>query len=387
MPSGPQQRVVVLGLDDVRSWSMPGFEPTERDWIHGGERTLMEIAAAAAVSGFEVELRGSYVEREVAALERAAGVTLERPRAPRLPVSDDLLVIPEGMGEALYFARAALSPARVALAMLGPPGLCGWPLDEQTLPVDTATADPDAVGRPEQFRAARSLGFELWTNTAGLAGAATAAGAPCRWLGVGRPTAYPPAGPKHVDVVTLADSRWAPAARRAVAGLRDNVVHEEIPRVRRAEMLARLGGARVLIHPAPIEGRGRLIEEAMAMGVVVVGLRSSRFAEGMDSGGVLVDRPSELAGAVHDLLDDPPRLLELSARGMQWARAVGEWPTFVARVADAIGSPDPEAAQARSARGAIGSRLAQVEASAREELARAIKRAEAAEQALSLRSP
>jgi hypothetical protein len=83
--------------------------------------------------------------------------------------------------------------------------------------------------------------------------------------GVGRPAPYPEPAAKSVDLITLADNRWVALARAALSGLRPGMTRVELPTLARDCVLERLGTARIMVHPARIEGRSRLSEEARAM--------------------------------------------------------------------------------------------------------------------------
>jgi hypothetical protein len=348
-------------------------------WIHGGDRALLELAAAAAQNGVDVELRGAFMEREVAEVERFTNVTIGRPRESGLPAAGDTVVIPEGTPDPLLFARAALSPARAVLLLMAAPGLFGWPFDRERVPEDPTVVDPQSVGRAEQLVAARHFGFELWTNARGIAAQARDAGIPHHYLGIGRPVPYPDPVPKRVDVVTLAANRWSALAREAAGALRPGLTREEIGKTSHARLLTALGEARIFIHPARIEGVSRLSEEARAMGTVPILLASNRFGDGMDeaSGAVTVGTVEEIAPAVHDLLDDPARLDALAAAGRQSSREAVAWDPFVRRIGEVLAAPDLEVARFARGRAGFGARLAERE----DEVRRRVESAAATAQA------
>jgi hypothetical protein len=366
-------RVIILHCEHCDGWRLPPFQADSRGrpWIHGGERTLLEVAAATATT-HRVELRGLFEEHEVARTERLAGVQLERPASPHAPERDDTVIVPDGLSDPLVFAQVALSPARAVLLLLAAPGLFGWPFDRAARPLDPTTVDPSSVGRPEQLDAARRLGFELWTNLAMLADQAAARGLPHHYLGVGRPAPYPDPPKKRVDVVTVADNRWAELAREAVDQLDPHVTRVEVPRLPRDELLQQLGRGRVFIHPARIEGRSRLGEEARAMGTVPVVLASNHMGEGNNgsTGGIAVDDVEQIAPAVHALLSDPHRLETLSRAGYEHARSSAAWAPFVARVTRALEMPDEDVRAFAEGRASVGGGLAAREQAAREEAAR-----------------
>ena len=361
-------------------WALPSYTP--RDdlvWIHGGDRALIELAAAAALCGVPVELRGAFSEPDVAEMERLTDVRLQRPQEPRMPVPTDTVIIPEGTPDPLLFARVALSPARAVLVLMAAPGLFGWPFDRERVPADPTAVEPTSVGRPEQLVAARQFGLELWTNLSAIAEQARGAEIPHHYIGVGRPVPYPAPPRKRVDVVTLAANRWSGLAREAVRSLRPEITHEVIGRTTRARLLDSLGSARIFVHPVRIEGRSRLCEEARAMGTVPVLLASNHIGEGMDeaSGAVTVGTIEDMAPAVHALLEDPARLGALVAAGRRHVREEVAWEPFVARVGAALAEPDLEVTRFSAGRAGFGARLAERETLASRDAALAAAEAQA----------
>jgi len=367
-----------------RGWELPPAIPRNGvGWGHGGRRDLHELAVAIAATGRRTEIRGDVDVDELRELGEAAGATPDLPTEPRNLDREDLVVMEEGgTGDAVPFARAALSAARVVIMMLAPPGLFGWPfVDGWSLPSPT-TVPLDTLARPEHFRAMAALGFELWTHQPRLGERAEAAGVGCAFIGNGRPMAFPQPLPKRYDVVTLAVNRWAPQAREVVARLDDGVTHHEIPMSTNAEVVEALGQARAFIHPMRIEGHSRLGLEARAMGTVPVVLNTNPFAVGLDDAGgaVAVATLDEMPAAVMALLRDAPRLRELADRGMSTARAQLDWDAYVTRVDEALRRPPP-ADPTRAARAAFGADILAREAAARNqhrsELLASVERLEA----------
>jgi Glycosyl transferases group 1 len=292
---------------------------------------------AVAATGREVELRGLIDEGALQRTARAAGAAPRVGLPPRLPEADDLVVVPEGHVTPLPYARLALSPARPVVAVLAPPGLFGWPFSPEPWDrPDHLSVDPAALARPEHFQRMAEAGFELWTQSPGIAEAAARAGVRCSWIGGGSPLPFPDPQPKRFDVVTVTDNRWADLARTAVAGL--NRSHLPIPRVAHDEMLRLLGLGRVLAWPSRVEGHARIQVEARAMGTVPVALSTNPFADGLDekNGAVLVDTVEEIAPRIEELLEDRDLLAELSSRARESARSQMDWDTFVARVDEAL---------------------------------------------------
>jgi len=344
-------------------WDMQAYQLLEDDtWIAGGVRSLLELAAGLAAIGLEVELRGGFVESEVAAIEDAAGVQLGRPSARRRPQQDELVIIPEGHNDPLIFARVALSGARAVMMMLGPLGLVGWPFDGMPIPEanEILTFDTGTVGRPESLMAAQSLGLELWTNASAIAAQGAAVGIDVKYIGHGRPTPYPEPGEKSVDVLVLAENRWTPLALDALETIPVQFRTRIQPRGTNAELLEALGAARVFLHPARIEGRSRLGEEARAMRAVPVLLASNTNGEGYgpEYGSVVVESIPEMAAAVVALLNDPERLAGLAETGYRTARQDGDWEAYKQRVRDAVVSPEAVVAGGGYVRSCVGRRAA-----------------------------
>ena len=363
-------RVIVcsVGGHGRRPLDLPSSSFGDRSPIAGGERTLYELAVAAACSGHEVELRGVISRPVLDELVDAAG--LERSRSPvvglepRLAVADELVVLPEGYREPMSFAPAVLSPARSVLLLLGPPGLFGWSFvdDGAVAVVDPSTVPLDAVARPEHFRAMAQLGFELWSNSPGTAAAGRVAGVACEYLGTGTPLPFPPLVEKTYDVAVVAANRWADAARAVVDELGDGVSCLVIP-ARESTVADALGAARVLVWPSRIEGDSRVQREARAMGTVPVALASNRFAAQLDDehGAVVVDSARDLAPTIRRLLADRGALEALAARGVESARRQVDWAAYVDRVASAIDHVrSVPADDGRAARGAIGAAIERV---------------------------
>jgi glycosyltransferase involved in cell wall biosynthesis len=361
-------RIVVctLGGED-RLWELPASRLVSRTWIHGGERSLYELAVAAAALGHDVELRGEISELDLRELADAAGPLPAVRMEPRRPTADDVVIVPEGWTDPLQYARLALSPGRAVLLLLAPPGLFGWPFLGGWSPLHPREASLDGVARPESFRAMAALGFELWADSPGLAEAARMAGVRCVDIGHGSPLGAPEPVEKTHEVAFVEANRWADEARRVAAQL--EVSPLVIPETRHADLGRELSRARILIWPSRIEGRARIPGEARAAGTVPVALRSNRFAEslGEDRGTVVVDSLEDMPGAVAALLSSPGRLERLAASGLRTAREENAWDRFMKRVDEALSElppPDP----GREARATIGEDLAELLRHSDEEL-------------------
>jgi hypothetical protein len=342
-------------------WMLPPAEPYENDWLEGGRRTMHELTVAIAATGREVEFRGEMSLRVLDELAAAAGARPLLPDRPRQLTASDTVIVNDGVTDPAIYARLALSPARVALMMLAPLGLMGWPFTEDRWsPPDFETVEVASVAQPEHHRGAAALGFELWTHSPGMQRAAAVAGVDCRFVGNGQPAPFPdPPAAKDIDVVTISGNRWAVLARPVAEELdRMGVETVALPDAVHGEMLRAFGRARILIHAARVEGHSRIGCEARAMGAVPVTLDTNPFAVGLDEAGgsVAVPAVAEMAGAVRDLLRDPGRLERLSATASRTAREQVDWATYLRRVDEALegAGADP----GRGARGAIGERLA-----------------------------
>jgi hypothetical protein len=345
------ERVVVCSPTPWPPWQLPASIFDESTWIAGGHRTLHELAFAATVAGYRVEMRGQVHGPTFRSFARFTGVEPEVAANPRDPEPDDVVILPEGIDDPLAFASVSLSSARAILLMLAPPGLFGWPFTAAWQRPDPLTVSLDSLALPEHFQAARALGFELWTHSRPLAAAARAAGVACEWLGSGRPGAAPVAYGRTHDVAVVLSNRWAPLAREVVANIKATVL--TIEDVDNDAMLALLGTARTLVWPSRVEGHARVQCEARLVGTVPIALASNPYAEGLNEGGgaVLVDTAKEMPSAIERLLGDPRRLATLSAAAMRSSREETDWGAYVKRVSATLArtAVDP----ARDARAAI----------------------------------
>ena len=334
--------IVVCALGAVVDpWDLPASTLLERDWIYGGERTMYELAAAAALHGHRVELRGDISRRDYEEIAAATGASISTSLSPRRPTAKEVVLLPEGIDEPLLYTGVALSAARVVMVLLGPPGLFGPVLDPGFVRPDPLTVDPSLVGTPPGYRMIRDWGFELWSNSPTIAAEARASGVDCEFFGTGQPLPYPAPGPKPYDVAFVTANRWAPIARDVAESLTCRVL--EIGEGDRNSVVRGLAGARIFLLPARIEGQSRLQLEARAVGTVPVALSSNRYAPGMDEdgGAVLVESAEDMALAVAELLRDPERLADLSARAVSSARAQLNWTEFGTRVQRSLERPHP----------------------------------------------
>ena len=124
-------------------------------------------------------------------------------------------------------------------------------------------------------------------------------------------------GPLRAEVEALIE-QLGMRGRIIVTGFRDDV----------AEILS---AASVLGHSSRFEGMGRVISEAMLLGVPVAATAVDGVVEAIESGergGLLVppEQPEQLAGALRQLLEDRALAERLTAAGAPWA-----WKRFDAR--------------------------------------------------------
>jgi glycosyltransferase involved in cell wall biosynthesis len=124
-------------------------------------------------------------------------------------------------------------------------------------------------------------------------------------------------GPLRREVEALIDEQGM-KERVILAGFRDDV----------AEILS---AASLLGHSSRFEGMGRVISEAMLLGVPVAGSAVDGVVEAIESGkrgGLLVppEQPAQLAAAMQRLLEDRAFAGQLAAEGKAWA-----WARFDAR--------------------------------------------------------
>jgi hypothetical protein len=258
------------------------------------------------------------------------------------------------------YGSLLLSPARLAMFVLAPPGLFGWPFSAADwAPPDPLTVALDAVATRQQFQAIDDLGVSLLTHSPGIVAAAADAGVTCALVGTGRP--YVPGvatePERTTDVAALLANRWAPLVRTVAdecQGLNVDLI-EEAPH---SEVMARLARARVLLWPSRIEGHATIPWEARSVGCVPVALSTNRFAVGLSDadGAVIVDTVDAMGPAIRDLLGDESRWNELSDRARARAREETDWDRYVARVGDAL-SAIPPARPGRPALAGIGGAL------------------------------
>ena len=118
-------------------------------------------------------------------------------------------------------------------------------------------------------------------------------------------------------------SRLYPDPRRAVdqLGLQDQVIFTG--QVREQDKAPLFSAATVFTFPSLYEGFGIPVLEAMACGTPVLTSNLSALPEVAGDAGLLVDPydVEAISNGLRDLLEDPPRLEELSRRGLERARS------------------------------------------------------------------
>lgn len=351
--------VVVNLIGDPARGVLAESRFVERPFLPGGEHNMYELAFAAVEAGYRVELRGWLDEPAFAAFRDALGFAPEVDLPSRPAKASDLVIVPEGWRDPLDYLRLLLSPARVVMFVLAPPGLFGWPFASWPWePPDPLTVALDSVATPAQFRALHQLRIPLLTHSPGIVAAAEGAGVPCALVGVGRPYAPPPAAEERAtDVAALMANRWAPLVQSAAGDL-DGLSVDLIEEAGNTEVVLRLARARVLLWPSRIEGHATIPWEARSVGCVPVALSSNRFAVGLSesAGAVVVDHVEELAPAIRGLVKDQKRWHELSVRARTHAREEADWSRYVERVAACLqGLPAPD--EAIGARAGMGAAL------------------------------
>ncbi len=333
-------RLVVCVLGGQRGpLELPASEvDDDRSFISGGERSLYELAAAAAVLGIDVELRGQINRAVFDTVTAAAGAAPRTGLPSRRPERGDLVVVPAAAHLGLY-AAVHLSEARGVIDLLGPPGLSGWDFLGPERPAPDPWIIPvDQVGRPDSFRAMWGLGFDLWTNAVGIEEAGRRADVPVTWIGTGSPVTFPDIPVKTHDVAIIESNRWHAQADSVAAAL-PGVSVLRIPPVPHVYSLASfLAPARLLIWPSRLEGMSRIAREARSAGTIPVALSTNPFAVAEDhtDGVVLVDDLDELATTALELLGDPDRIASQRSRAIASAQRQVDWPAFVARVEAAV---------------------------------------------------
>lgn len=319
-------------------FELPASEIREEHWFpSGGERSLYELAVAASSLDLEVELRGVINARILRTLTTAAGAAPRVDLPPRRPDPGDIVVLPEAPDlDAL--TALAFSQARLVMYLLAPPGLWGWSFEPGWERPDPLSVPLDSLGRPVSFQAISSFGFNLWTNSHGIAGAGERAGVNVEWIGTGTPVPFPEPVAKTCDVALLEHNRWRGWAEQVVEQL-DGVSVRRIPPTPSVYSLSeQLAPARILVWPSRVEGMSRIQREARIVGTVPVALNTNPFATSDDHGEgvVLVDDLDSLTREARTLLADRERLERLAGQAVQSAARQTDWNAFVGRVQTAI---------------------------------------------------
>jgi hypothetical protein len=383
----PDLRVTIcsVGPEDLHLELPESRVGDDRRFPSGGERSLYELATAAATLGHHVELRGNISAPILETITTAAGAAPMTGMGPRPPEPGEIVVVPEGVFVPHLASAALPSGARPVIVLLAPPGLFGWSFRSGWTVPDPAVVPLDSLGTPETFRAIDGLGMTMWTNAGGIAAAGRAAGVAVTWLGTGTPVDFPEPQEKVYDVAVIMENRWYGAAEAIVEQLGDVSVLR-IPAIANQYSLAEaLSPARLLVWPSRVEGMSRISREARSVGTVPVALATNPFAEIDDWGDgiVLVPDVESLANEVRSLLGDPALINSLAVAARRGARAQADWDAYRSRLAGALEQvaavrPEDEARAEIGAllRGSFAS-LRDEFASAREEFASAREEFEA----------
>jgi hypothetical protein len=317
-------------------------------FISGGERSMYELATAAVVAGYEVELRGDINAAILATVTESAGTGPQLPKESRRPHNGEIVVFPEAY-DLSRLAAVHLSGARGVIYALAPPGLFGWSFRSGWSQPDHSTVPVGQVGQPESFQAMFALGFSVWTNAHGIAEAAQMAGIPVTWLGTGTPVPFPSTRARTFDLAVVESNRWRSSSDQLAADLGEFSVLRIPARASTYTLCEDLAHARILLWPSRVEGMSRISREARAVGTVPVALDTNPFATKDDHGEgvVLVPDLASLRNEARRLLHRPEELVDLSARAVTSAKEQVNWGRFVARVDAAVGAvpvrPDGEA--------------------------------------------
>lgn len=345
MPARRRKFVICALGGSVNPYELPAARLDPGRSISGGERSLYELAHALTRLGHDVELRGEIAPLLLRQIGDATEVSVAaRDLPPRRPAPDETVVVAEGLQSPLDYAASLTSPGPRVMMVLAPPGLFGWPfVDGWTLP-DPLTVDPSTVSTPKQLHEIHRSGYHLWTHSRGLARSMEAASVPHDWIGCGQPVAPPPApnpAARSIDVVYVADNRWASLARRAATGIDGTV--RELGRSTRDELLDALADARIVLLPARVEGTARIQIEARSVGTVPICLPNP-YGEGLteDEGTVVVEDVDAMAAAANRLLADTERLDCMSDRARRASATLTDWERYVERVAMAVARIDSE---------------------------------------------
>ena len=216
---------------------------------------MYELAFAAAATGYEVELRGWLERGEFARMHDSLGIAPFVDLPARRPHADDVVIVPEGWQSPFEYARLYLSGARLAVFLLAPPGLFGWPFCVPGwTPPDPLTVALDSVGTPVQFQAMQQLGIPLLTHSPGSSPPRRPQGLRARSSApAGRPLSTATAGRAQLDVAAVLANRWAPLVEQ-VADQLDGLSVDLVDEASNAEVLSRLSRARVLLWPSRSRG-------------------------------------------------------------------------------------------------------------------------------------
>lgn len=325
--------------------STVGSDP---EYISGGERSLYELATAAACLGHDVELRGGLNASILATITDAAGASPRVRLGPRRPEAGEVVIMPEALDTEIM-CSVHLSGALGVVMTLAPPGLWGWSFRSGWKPPDATSVPLDEIGTPATFRAIDALGLVMWTNAHGVAAAGHAAGVAVRWIGTGTPVPFVEPADKTVDIAIIEGNRWFDPALEVSKRISGASILRVPPIPSTYSLSEALAPARILLWPSRVEGMSRIARESRAVGTVPVALDTNPFVTGDDHGQgvVLVPDQDAMVDEVNRLLRDTDTLCRLSTMGRASAQAQTDWVAFLERVEEAVtelpSRPDDEA--------------------------------------------
>ena len=336
------QRVVVIcphASHDFLQLPAASF-PSDKDFASGGERSLYEIAAAASVAGFEVEIRGDIQKEIFQTVMKSANASPATPNKTRRIDPEEILIFPEVL-PIDQLASYALSGATLYLFMLSPIGLISWDGSEDWVQEDILEVPFEKLCQPIGFQSFFQFGCNILTHARGIAVMAKAAGVPINFIGESSPVERPDLRNRNFDVAIVSENRWSGQSEKVLAELEGFSV-KKISRIPKLYSLAgELSEAKILIFPSRVEGRSRICREARSVGTVPVVLSTNPFntVEDWGEGVVFADDLSQMALRIRELLQDELSLGELSRAAIGASQVSEKWEAFISAVKQALSDP------------------------------------------------
>ena len=336
--------VVLVPTQDFLAHSLPPATfPQDRVSASGGERSLYELALAAQLAGYNVELRGEASKVLLSFVESAGGVALSCPETFREITDKDIIIFPEVISPHQLF-NYFHSGARLVMYQLSVPGSITWDGTPEWTLQRLTTVPFESLGRPESFQAFDRLGVEMWTHSEGIALAGERAGVHVTRFGIGPLLDVPSPVERSFDVAIVTENRWGQWAEDIVAKLPEASILRIPKRERVYSLASELRHAKVLVFPSRVEGLPRIVGEAASVGTVPVVLGTNPFLTEGDwgKGVVLVDHLDDMANATRDLLADDHRWRALSTAAAASRAERGDLAAFVGRVGTALEDIQPQ---------------------------------------------